>query len=788
MGNGIRRFYEFGPYRIDPSRDVLLRADESIPLTAKAFQTLLVLVENSDQVMSKERLMEMLWPDTFVEESNLAKHISMVRKALGQTAQDRGYIITVPGKGYRFAESVRVVPKDKPATVESDGPPIAPVEVDAGQSSRRKLWKTAFVVAVMLVSGAITYRLNRRAAVPLTEKDTAVLGEFVNSTTEPVFDGALRQALSVSLNQSPFLNVMSENKVDATLRMMARPVGKPLSPDLARELCQRAGSKVYITGSIATLGTQYVVGLKAINCANGDTLAQEQATATAKEKVLDALGVAAAKLRTELGESLATVQKFDVPLQQATTPSLEALRSYSLARREAGEQGPRVALPYDQKAIQLDPAFAMGYFAVGYDYFTLGEVGRASEYFTKAFELGSQVSEREKLTIAAAYYQSVTGELDKAEQTYRGQIASYPRDARAYLDLAVVYGQQGQYGAAADAARRAVQLAPDDAGSYGVLSYDLIALQRLDEARQTIQQAAARKLDDLVARQVLYALAFLKDDRSAMQEQAAWFTGKAAVENAGLSLEADTEAYSGHLRSARELTARAVESALRNGHKESAAIWLSNAALREAAFGNGGESRRVAGEAQKLLPTGQAVEVEAALALAMVGDAKRAASMAADLNDRLPTDTQTQSLWLPTIQSRLALDRKDPAAALNQLRAAASMDVASVQFLANISCLNPVYERGEDYLEAGDGAAAAAEFQKILDHSGIVWNCWTGALARLGVARANALQSRTARGQEADAARTRAVAAYGEFLNLWKDADPDVPILKQAQAEFAKLQ
>lgn len=456
--------YEFGRFRIDPARDLLLRAGQPIPLTSKAFQTLLLLVENSEQVMSKEQLMKLLWPDTFVEESNLTKHVSMVRKALGQTAQDHGYIVTVPGVGYRFAEAVRVLPGDwteAPAPAGQAGSSSSATKAaPRGRLQKIVALVGAAVIAAGMIAGSLYHR--SRPAEPLTEKDTVLLVDFTNSTGDTVFDDTLKQALSVSLSQSPFLNVLSENKVIATLRMMARPSVGPLTPDLARELCQRAGSKAYIAGSIAKLGNQYVVGLKAVNCTNGDTLAQEQASASAKEKVLDALGVAAAKLRTELGESLATVQKFDVPLQQATTPSLEALRAYSVGRKEAGEQGPRVALPYDQRAIQLDPNFAMGYFAVGYDYFILGEVGRASEYFTRAFELGSQVSEREKLAIAAAYYQSVSGELDKAEQTYKEQIASYPRDYRARLDLAIVYGQQGQYEDAVAAVREAVRIAPDD--------------------------------------------------------------------------------------------------------------------------------------------------------------------------------------------------------------------------------------------------------------------------------------------------------------------------------------
>jgi len=732
------------------------------------------LVERPGEVVTREDLRARLWAaDTFVEFDDSLNHaVKKLREALEDRTDAPRYIETLPKCGYRFIANVAE------ADVAEAGP------------ARRIQGKAVVVVAVLIVAGLIASVVYRRSrpAERLTEKDTLLLVDFVNTTGEPVFDDTLKQALSISLNQSPFLNVLSENMVIATSRMMGRPEGKPLTPDMASELCERAGGKAYIAGSIASLGYQYVVGMKAVNCANGDTLAQGQASAASKEKVLDALSVAAAKLRTELGESLTTVQKFDVPLQQATTSSLEALRAYSLGRKEAGAQGPRVALPYDQRAIQIDPNFAMGHFAVGYDYFILGEVGRASEYFSKAFELSSQVSEREKLAIAAAYYQSVTGDLDEAAQTYKEQIAIYPREYWAYLDLAIVYGQQGQYEDAVAAVRQAIRLAPDDAASYGILSYDLVASQRLDEARQAIEQAQVRKLDDLVLRQVLYALAFLKNDPSAMKEQAAWFTGKAAVENSGLSLESDTAAYTGHLRRARELTGQSVDSAVRNGHKESAAIWQANAALREAGFGNTHESRRIAGEALKLLPTGQVVETEAALALAMTGDTVRSASLAQDLSRRFPLDTQLQSLWLPTIQAQLALDKKEPTVALANLRVTAPVDRAAIQFLANVSCLYPIYVRGEAYLAAGNGVAALTEFQKILDHNGIVWNCWTGALAHLGVARANALQARTSRGADADAAHVRALAAYKDFLTLWEDADPDISILKEAKAEYAKLQ
>ncbi|MGA8186866.1 MAG: tetratricopeptide repeat protein, partial [Candidatus Sulfotelmatobacter sp.] len=555
----------------------------------------------------------------------------------------------------------------------------------------------------------------------------------------------------------------------------------------ARELCQRTGSKAYLAGAIGSLGSEYVLGLKAVNCQSGDTLAEEQVTAASKEKVLDALGEAASKLRGELGESLAMVQKFDVPLEQATTSSLEALKAYSLGIKASNEKGTGAELSYEQRSIDLDPNFAMGYRAVGNIYDALGETGRASEYLTKAFQLREHASEREKLTITADYYSSVTGELDKAAQTYQEEIESYPREPRAYNSLGGVYSLQGQYEKSAELTSQALRLRPDSVAQYVNLANDALALQHFDEARRIILEAQARKLNDFGLHVALYAIAFLGADSAEMAEQQQWFAGK-PEENLGLALASDTEAYAGHMGKARELTKQAVDSAVRADSKENGAIWLANAALEQAASGNATEARQSAAEALKLAPTSPGVEVEAAIVFAILGDTARAESLAQDLGKRFPLDTQMQSLWLPAIQAQLALDKKNPTAALNLLQAAFPIELAQIGFINSISCLHPTYIRGEAYLAAGQGSAAAAEFQKILDHSGIVWNCWTGALAHLGVARANALQSRTSQGADADAARVRALAAYKDFLTLWKDADPDIPILKEAKAEYAKLQ
>ena len=651
--------------------------------------------------------------------------------------------------------------------------------------TRALAWSLGVMVLILLGLGGLYYR-SHPPSKRLSEKDTIVLADFANTTGDAVFDDTLKTALTVSLRQSPFLNVLSDSKVAKTLKLMTRPPDTKLTPEVAHELCQRSDSRAYIAGSIAKLGSQYVVGLKAMNCQTLDTLAQELATAESKEKVLDALSEVASKLRRKLGESLTTVQKFDVPLPELTTSSLEALKAYSLGRKALNQQGEAAALPFHQRAIELDPGFAAAYRAVGADYLGMGEVGRASEYYTKAFQLREHTSELEKLFISTTYYENVTGELDKAAQTYQEEIQSYPH-IPAYIGLGNVYSKQGEHEKAAEAYGENLRLTPDTAIVYGNLAFSLLASQRLDQARQVIEQAQTRKLDDFVLREARYGLAFIEGNSSAMAEQLQWFAGK-PEENNGLSLASDTEAYAGHLVQARELTKRAVDSAIRADSKETGAIWWENSALREAAFGNLAEAKQVAGKGLRLAPTSSGTSVEAALAFAMAGDPTQAQLLAQDINQRFPIHTQMQSLWLPAIRAQIALRRKNPAEAIQDLQAASSViEFALIPFATN-TCLYPTYIRGEAYLAAEEGAPAAAEFQKILDHSGLVWNCWTGALARLGVARANALQAKTSQGADADAARVRALAAYKNFLTLWKEADPDIPILKQAKAEYAKLE
>jgi DNA-binding winged helix-turn-helix (wHTH) protein/tetratricopeptide (TPR) repeat protein len=770
------RIVRFGSFEADLEEGKLTKMGSRIRLQEQPFRILAQLLERPGQLVTREEIRQKLWShDTFVGfDDALNTAVRKLREALNDSADNPRFLETVPKRGYRFVAPVGWPPKPQTATT-----------INSHARRHPYLWlAAALIVATSAVGG--NWYLYRRVS-KITPEDTIVLADFANGTGDAVFDDTLRTALSTSLKQSPFLNVLSDSEVAKTLQQMTRPAGTKLTPEVARELCQRAGSKAYLAGSINSLGSKYVLQLKAVNCQNGDALAEEQVTASSKENVLDTLGEAASELRGKLGESLATVQKFGVPLADATTSSLEALKAYSLGRKDITAKGPAAGLPYDQRAIELDPNFAAGYFALGIDYANLGELGRATEYFRKAFQLREHASEREKLTIAAGYYQGVTGELDKAAQAYEQEIENYPRTATAYGNLGVLYGEQGQYEKAAEVTRQAVRLLPDRIGGYENLAGFAIAVQRFEESRQIIREAQARNLDHYIFHAHLYALGFLGADSAKMAEQQQWFAGK-LEENYGLALASDTEAYGGHLAKAGELTKRALDSALRVDNKERGAMWEANAALLQAAYGQSIEAGQSAAKALKFAAASQGVESEAALAFAMAGDSARAEYLAQQLGKRFPLDTQIQSLWLPTIQAQLALNRKNPAAALDVLQASTPIELGNIPFLKSISCLYPVYVRGEAYLATGRGGPAAAEFQKILDHGGIVWNCWTGALAHLGVARANALQARSSQGAEAAAARVHALAAYKDFLTLWKDADHDIPIYIIAKAEYAKLQ
>ena len=652
---------------------------------------------------------------------------------------------------------------------------VPAVRESGTHAAKRNLWKIAvpsIVVAAVLIAGGLYYRSHR--AKPLTDKDTIVLADFSNTTGDPVFDDTLKTALSVSLNQSPFLSVLSDNKVVGTLKRMTRPPDTKLTPDVAREVCQRASSKAFLAGSIASLGSEYVLGLKVVNCQSGDVLAQEQATAASKEKVLDALGEAASKLRGELGEPLATVQKLDVPLRESTTSSLEALKAYGMGFTTVREKGDAPAIPFYKRAIELDPSFPMAYARLADTYIDLGQPSLALEYATKAYQLRDRVSEKERLAISASYF-GATGEIEKEAQTYELWEATYPRDSH-LTSLANDYVHMGQW----DKALAEYQEGARVPGAGSVLGYaDLgmtyLSLNRLEEARSTFDEALAHKMDGGFLRQNIYMLAFLKGDASQMDQQLAWAAGKPGDEDALLSIQSDTEAYYGRMRRARDFSRRAMDSAVHADSKETAALWEVNAALREAELGNAALARQ--GVAAALaLSSGRDVKTAAALAMAQIGDGPRTNDLVEELQKSYPAHTMLKLYWLPTINAAIEIGKGNSSQAVADLEPAGPYELGEAGTFINY--LYPAYVRGQAYLLAHNGTAAAAEFQKLLDHRGIVANFVTGSLAHLQIGRAYAMQGDT----------EKAKAAYADFLALWKNADSDIPILKQAKAEYAKLQ
>jgi tetratricopeptide (TPR) repeat protein/predicted Ser/Thr protein kinase len=639
-----------------------------------------------------------------------------------------------------------------------------------GATGIRLRWKPIVLAAVVLGLSVFGYLYFQR--VPrLSEKDTIVLADFTNTTGDPVFDRTLRQGMAVQLEQSPFLRLVSEQQIQQTLPLMGQPGDARLTPVIARELCQRTGSTAVLEGLIASLGSQYVLGFRVVNCHTGDILAEEQEEATAKEQVLAATDRAAMDLRRSLGESLSTVQRFNTPLEQATTPSLDALQAYSLATEKDFEGETAANVPFFKRAIQLDPNFAMAYAGLGYKYFGLGEPSLAAENFKKAYDLRDRVSEREKLYIESAYYWSGIGDLEKTRQTNEVLEQTYPRDSWPPADLSRIYSQLGVHEKGLVEAQEAARRDPASGLSYVALSFAYLNLNRFDEAQAAAEEGLAKKIDAPELHFLLYQLAFLQNNMEGMAKQVAWSEGKPGVEDVLLSLEANTAASFGQMEKSREHSHRAVASAQRAAEKETAAAYESQAALCEGLFGNQSEARQRAAAALTL-STGRDAQSGAALALAFAGDTLRAQALADDLGRRFPADTIVQFTFLPTIRARLALNQNSTRKAVDALEAASPYE------LGVNSTLYPVYVRGEAYLAAHQSGEAAAEFQKILNHRGIVLNEPISALAHLGLARAYAVQGDTA----------KAGTAYQDFFALWKDADPEIPILKEAKAEYAKLQ
>jgi eukaryotic-like serine/threonine-protein kinase len=645
----------------------------------------------------------------------------------------------------------------------------------ATPTSSNKLWLKAGVPAAVLVLAAAGYFLIQ-AKPKLTEKDIVVLGDFTNTTGDQVFDGTLRQGLAVQLEQSPFLTLMSDERVQQTLKLMQQQPNARLTPDIAREVCQRAGGMATLNGSVAQIGNEYNLILKAVNCASGETLTSTAATASDKSHVLDAMGKAASEIRGKLGESLSTVKKFDVPVQQASTSSLEALQAFSLGRQLMASNDSSVSIAPFQRAIKLDPNFAMAYSAAGVCYLNLGQTSLAAEYNQKAYDLRDRVSERERFYIESHYQHMTVGDLEKARQIYEEWARAYPRDETPPTNLGVIYGVMGDAQKGLSEAQDAFKLNPSGL-NYSNLIGSFVTANRLDEARSVAAEAQANKLDTGNLRLALYQLAFLKNDSQALADQVAWSRGKPGLEDVFIALEADTVAFHGQFRKANDLTQLAARTAEKADEKETAAAYIAQSALRSALFGSPGEARKQVSLSLSM-SHGRDVQFLAASAAAFAGDTPLAQSLADDLSKRFPKDSVVLHIYLPVIRGQIAVNRHETQKAFTLLQPDQTYDLGQTGAGGLSPALYPVFVRAGAYLQAGQGAAAQAQYQTILDNRGAVVNAPIGALAHVGLGRAYAM--------EKDVAKAR--VAYQDFFALWKESDPDLPILVTAKSEYAKLQ
>ena len=773
-----KALYEFGKFRCDPGEHLLLCEDKPVSLSPKSFEILVVLIQSNGRLLTKEELMRQVWPDSFVEEANLTVNISALRKVLGETAGGERYIETVPKRGYRFVAPVKERPRNGKTMPAMAAPAVEPASTlpasAAPSSSQPRSYPWWIVVAGLLLAALLVVIVIARRPAKLTDKDTVVLADFANSTGDPVFDGALRQGLSSQLEQSPFLNLLSDERIAQTLSLMARPKDSRLTHELALEVCQRTASAAALDGAIAQVGTQYLVSLKAINCSNGDSLGNAAAQAADKNHVLDALGTAASQIRSQLGESLASVQKYDAPPENVTTSSLEALKAYSLGYKAMIVRSDfAAAIELLQRAISLDPNFAMAHARLGTSYSNLNETVRASESVRKAYELRERASERERLYIASHYEIFVTGNLEAARKVYELSAQTYPRDAP-LNNLGLIFSELGEFEKALAACQNILKVSAGTGNRYANLVSAYLQLGRLDEARAAAREAQAHNIDSPEIHLNLYWVDFLQRDEAGMEREKAGMMSKPGYDDQMLNHEADTALYWGQLAKARVLTERAIVMASRADENEAAAIYEADAAVREALVGNKELAKQKA-RAAILLSSARDVEALSAIALQMSGESAQATRLASGLAKRFPEDTLVQSNYLPAIHAAGLLRGGASPQALEALA------VAPYELGGNLETLTfvgyPVYLRGEAYLAAKQGAAAAEEFQKILDHPGVIRNEPIGALAHLGLARAAVVSGD----------RAKAKRAYDDFLGLWKNADPDIPVLKQAKAEYAKL-
>jgi eukaryotic-like serine/threonine-protein kinase len=755
---------------------------ERIPM-----EVLFLLVERRGQLVTRDEIIEKLWgKDVFLDtDSAINTAVRKIRQALKDDSDQPRFVQTVSGKGYRFIAQVAevAVPKIVEARIAGTTPvqpiPVRSAELGGGNGKRWKVIVPAIVVVLALSAGGYFY-LQRSPK--LTEKDRIVLADFTNTTGDPVFDDTLRQGLAVQLEQSPFLNLISDERIQQTMKLMGKPADARIPPEIAREICERTTSAAVLDGSIATLGSQYVLGLRARDCRTGDVLAEEQVQAARKEDVLNALGQIATRFRSRVGESLTTVKKYDTPLADATTPSLDALKAYSAGWKASYSSGSAAAIPFLQRAIEIDPNFASAYATLGRMYGDIGESVLSTQNTSRAYQLRARASDQEKFFISLSYDLQVTGDLEKAQQICELWKQTYPRASFPHSLLAGgVYPSIGKREESLEEAKMALAIDPDFSIGYTLLAAGYLALERTAEAEKTLQQASERKLDIPDFHIQRYVIAFLRDDKTGMEGEAAQSRGKPALDDWMSNAAGFVAAYSGHLEDARTMSQRAADLARKADRRETEALYEADASVREALFGNALAARRRAGDAIELSKS-RDVEYEAAFAIALAGDSSRSQALMEDLARRFPQDTVVRFSYVPTVRALVAMNHNQPLEAIELLQTAISYEAGTPieggsEFLLGAGSFYPAYVRGLAHLAAHQGPEAAAEFHKILDHRGTVLSDPTGAVAHVQIARAYVMAGDPGKAKQ----------AYQKFLTLWKDADPDIPIFKQAKAGYAQL-
>jgi len=781
------KLVRFGLFEVDVGEGKLTKSGTRIRLQEQPFRILVLLLEHAGQLVTRDAIRDELWSqDTFVEfDRALNTAVGKLRAALSDSAENPRFLETIPRKGYRFISPVTITQREQgnPAAIEQAAPAmpgvsisenkpleLSPSVVAAPRATRRL--RIGLVASVLLAAtGVGVYRYQHRNPFRITSKDTVVLADFTNTTGETVFDDSLRQALEVGLQQSPFVNVLSDRKVERILKQMGRSPEERITGQAAVEVCQRANSRVAVQGSIASLGTTYLIGLAAIRCDNGELLSNEQLQAKRKEDVVDVLGQATSHLRARLGESLPSIQKFNAPLEQATTASIDALKAYSLALSIWDKKGDRDSLPFFKQASDLDPNFAMAYGGLATVYRNLRETKLARENAAKAYELRNRVTESERATIEARYYAYVTGELEKAAQVHTLEVQNY-QSAGAYNHLAIDQGELGLYKTSADGFRKALTIDPTRAGTYANLATDLLALNRLDDASAVLADASRQKLQTDGLLQVGYWVAFVRGDSGRMQSLVQLSSEVQGAKSLLLAEQSNTEAYYGHFEKARALSREAANLMEREGDKESAAVCLAQAAVWEAEAGSYFQARGLLAQAQKL-SRGQDVITLAALAMARMGNNKQAEILSHGLDNDWPLGTYVQKYWLPLIRAEIHLQKRLPSKALDDLTVVTPpLEFASPPAFP-VATLYPTLVRGQAYLATGNRKKALAEFQRLADHRSFMVNSPLWPVSQLELARAYA--------GAGDLNEVR--QACEEFFQLWKGADPDLRLLKEAQGD-----